>query len=745
GPNCAYVISLAMAPSNPDVIYIGTFAGGVYKTTDGGETWVYCSTEILPQYEDSLDNSPSLPCWYFGDYYPIYDIAVNPQDENHVWIGVQERGLFESTNGGSSWQKANETLPDTLAVNLININPQNPDDIMLGTGRYFTVGSPQNGGLYRTFDGGNTWSLVEDLPHGNTTLDDIKRDPNSIDHIVISIGSASEPGFSWGIKESYDNGNTWQTVYDLIPFADISIDPQNSLLWWGVGLTTWGEFLLFNSEDGGQDWSLYEGFEDPYEWVRSMYTDSDFNIYIQRDPNEPGHTYSILKSPDNGVSWFEVDKLSNKVSYLYGTNNLKNRSEGETLNTDNVYFGTYYGVFHSEDGGVTTQIQNTNLANSYILDIEINPKNNDVIYAAGNQGLWKSTDGGLSWDYILNDHLSIVKCNPVHPDTIYFGGLGLWRSYDGGQTYHEIVETTGNIDDIAINPKETNILYVKLTSSVYKSTDFGNNWEFIFNEYINSVYREIVIDPTHPDTLYLGRFRSTDGGANWENSFDKLIMAVHPLDPNIIYATNLSSPGNSSVEVSHDWGNSFQTLAEYQNGPFPNYNVYCFRICEENPDYLFYSTRNNKVFYSSDAGSNWQQLGGSYSTRVTDIIPKVYENKFYLATHGDGVWIYDTTYITEVDNNLPSTDNALFTVSPNPFKYKTKLAFNIKKSGIVKISIYSLHGDFIKTLTNENKSIGEYEIIWDGKDSSDNDVTNGIYIVCFQCDNKLRSGKIIKI
>ena len=742
GPHCAYVISLAMAPSNPDVIYIGTYASGVYKTIDGGESWNYCSTEILPQYEDSLNNSPTSPCWYFGDYYPVYTVAVHPQDENHLWIGIQERGLLESTNGGLSWQKANETLPDTLAVNLIKINRQNHDDIMLGTGKYFTSGSPQNGGLYRSLDGGDTWNLDEGLPNGNTyRIRDIKRDPGDNDHIITCIGSAGEPGFPWGIKESYDNGNTWQTITDIIEFSEISIDPQNSVFWWGVGLTVWGDWWFFISDDGGQNWGIYEGFEDPYKWVRSMYSDTDFNIYIERDSDD----YSILKSPDNGISWFEVDKLSNKVSYLYGTIRLKNRCEAEASNTDNVYFGTYYGVFHSEDGGVTTQIQNTDLINSYILDIEINQKNSDIMYAAGNQGLWKSINGGLNWEYIIQDHLTVVKCDPEHPDTIYFGGRGLWRSFDGGQTYQEIVATFSTINDIAINPEETNILYYKRISNVYKSIDWGDSWEFIFGEYVNSVYREIVMDPNHPDTIYLGEYRSIDGGETWENCFEKLIMAVHPQNANIIYATNATYLGNTTVEVSYDWGESFQTLAEYQNGPIHNYNIYCFRIYKENPDYLFYSTRNNKIFYSSDAGINWQQLEGKYNTRVTDIIPFVNENKYYLATHGDGVWIYDTNYITQAESNLDFTKKNSLNVSPNPFKKKVKITFNIKKSGIVNISIYNLQGRLIKTIVNENKTKGEYEIIWDGRDNNEEDITNGLYIVHFQHDKKIHSSKIIKL
>jgi photosystem II stability/assembly factor-like uncharacterized protein len=742
GPNSAYVLSLAIAPSSPDVIYVGTYSGGVYKTIDGGETWIYCSTEILPQYEDSLDNSPTLPCWWYGDYYPIDAIAVHPLDANHLWIGTQERGLYESLNGGDSWQKANETLPDTLAVNLIKINQQNPDDIMLGTGKYFSVGSPQNGGLYRTLNGGDSWYLDESLPHENTyTIEDIKRDPADNEHIITCIGSAGEPGFSWGIMESYDNGNTWQTIWDTIPFVEISIDPQNSLFWWGVGLTAWGDYWLFTTNNGGQNWSLFEGFEDPYKWVRSMYTDSDFNIYIERESDD----YSILKSPDNGISWFVVDNLSNKESYLSGTIRLINRCEAETANTNNVYFGTFYGVFHSEDGGITTQLQNTNLMNSYILDIEVNPENSDIIYATGNQGLWKSMDGGLNWECIMQDHLAVVKCDPVQPDTVYFGGRGLWRSIDGGQTYQNIVDSSQIITDLAINPKETSIMYYKSISSVYRSLDWGNTWEFIFNEYVNSVYREIVIDPTHPDTIYLGRFRSTDGGLNWENSFEKLIMAVHPQNSNIIYATNLAGNGNSSVEVSYDWGNSFQTLAEYQIGPFPNYNVFCFRIYEENPDYLFYSTRNSKVFYSSDAGSNWQQLEGIYDIRVTDIIPFVNENKYFLSTHGDGVWIYDTTFTTEVDHNTLFTDNNLLHVSPNPFRNEATLTFNLKKSGFVKISIYNLCGDFIMTLINGNKPAGEFKLIWDGKDNDGNDIPKGIYIVKYQYENQMNSIKIIKL
>ncbi|MBI9038964.1 MAG: hypothetical protein JEY97_12595 [Bacteroidales bacterium] len=213
GPVSADVRALAMAPSNPEVIYIGTYSDGIYKTTNGGETWNYCSTENLPVYEDSLNNSETSPCWWFGDYYPVYAIAVEPQNENHVWVGTH-RGLLKSTDGGSSWQSVGGTLPDNFFVNFININSFNPNDIFIGTG----------GGFYRTINGGNSW----DLFYSSYWVTDIKRDPSYNDHILIGLGSTGSGAFPWGIIESYDNGITWQELTDAFHFYDICIDPENN-------------------------------------------------------------------------------------------------------------------------------------------------------------------------------------------------------------------------------------------------------------------------------------------------------------------------------------------------------------------------------------------------------------------------------------------------------------------------------------------------------------------------------------
>lgn len=751
GPFCAWVKSLALAPSNSTVVYLGTYSAGLYKTTNGGETWTFCSTENLPVYEDSLANSPSLPCWWFGDYYPIEAIAIHPEDDNHLWISTLERGLFESTNGGNSWQKANETLPDTLAVNLIQINSQNPDDILLGTGKYFTSGSPQNGGLYRSLNGGNTWYFVDSLPHGDTySISDITRDPINNVHIFSSVSSAGEPGISWGLMESYNNGTSWQELSaNMYDFKSIAINSDNPQNLWGVVLTGYQDYWLMNSNNGGQNWNLYEGFENPYKWVTGLFTDADFNMYVKRRSVEPDFSFDILKSSDNGNSWTEVDKLIDKT-YL-GWDNFKNSVQSEYSNPENIYFGNNYGVFHSQNGGLTTQVKNANLMNSYILDLEINPKNNDIIYAAGSQGLWKSKDGGQHWENIIREFLRVVKCNPKHPDTIYFGGRDLWRSHNGGQTYQKIAAPLhSTLVDITFNPKETNILFYKIdfdeTSLAYKSLNYGNTWELIFSCDVNDSYREIVIDPNHPDTLYIGKYRSIDGGDTWEDTFNKKILAVHPLNSNILYATEGSYQNvHNTLEVSYDWGTTFETLIEYNNGPFPNENIYCFRFDKENPEYMFYSTRNTNVYYSLDAGETWQKLPGNYNRRVMDIIPYVNENKFYLATHGDGVWVYDTTTTSTIENNHIINDIKALHVSPNPFSTILTINFIIMNSQYVNLSVYNLNGALIRTLINEHKMKGEYKTIWNGKDKNGKEVQTGLYIVRLNSGRNIYTRKVVFI
>jgi hypothetical protein len=749
GPFCARIKSLAMAPSNPNVLYIGTYATGLYRTNNGGQTWDYCSTENLPAYEDTLFYTPGVPGWWHGDYYPVDAIAVDPEDENRLWIGSLGRGLFESSDGGNSWQKANATLPDTLAVNCIHINPIDPGDILLGTGKYDGCpGRLKNGGLYRSRNAGSTWQLVEGIPHGKSySISSIERDPLNNAHILIGISSAGEAGFAWGIMESYNNGTDWQVLTTEFPVYGICINPANTQNMWGVVLTGWQEWELRNSIDGGHTWFLFEGFANPYITVMSMYADSEFNLYIERWHQPPDDNLSILKTSDNGLTWSEVDKLNDYYRIDFNIN-LTNTCQAENTNVNNIYFGNYYGLFHSENGGVVMDEQNVNLMNSYMIDIDLNPNNSNELYAGGSQGLWKTTDGGHNWEKKVTDPIVFTKYDPKHPDTLYYAGLDLMRSYDGGISFQSIRDIiVGFFADLVIHPVLTNILFLCTDAGdysfpLYKSTDFGNSWSLVFVSHNHEISPKIVMDPTHPDTICFGTHRSTDGGLTWqENAFPVKIIGIHPQNSNTIYGTNYMT--TNDIWVSYNWGSTFQVIETNLNHLFPVDNIRKFTISNNNPNFMYYCTANDGIHYSNNAGTTWQKLAGAYNSRTTDIIPLLNENKYYTATYGDGVWVYDTTYTVGLVYKPVSEADKQLLITPNPFKDKVKITYYAKNEGLVNITIYNAHGIRIITLLNEYKRTGEYELLWNGKSENGKEVKPGYYLVHLISDRNVYTQKVI--
>ncbi len=728
GPFSAHVISLAIAPSDTNVIYVGTFCDGVYKSIDTAETWIHCSIENLPTWEDSLDNSPTLPCWWYGDYYPVQSIAIDPTNSEHLWIGTSGRGLFESSDGGLNWQQANETLPDSLDVDYIHINENNPDELFIGVKPQF-VGPPlplTNGGLYQTIDGGNNWELIESVPNGDTYhIACITNVPDSEEHLYVGIESGGEPGFPWGLMESIDGGNEWQIVMDDFPVYDLSINPDNNQNMWSIIYTGFGDWLLAFSTDGGYTWTP------DYElWRTSLYADIEYNLYV-------GEVYGgiwggIKKSSDNGNTWIYIDSLCTGRGV-----SLRNRCEANSENTNNIYFGTYCGIYKSDDGGFNCWLENYGLNNSYIKEIESHPFNPDIVYAGGKQGLWKSTDGCISWQQESDESINSIKFDPQHPDTLYYGGQNLMRSFDGGLTFEDIRhDVIGDIVDISINPQSTNIIYAvsgSYMSRVYKTEDYGDTWNLIHGG--SADYPMVTIDPNYPDTLYYANYRSVDGGTSWEDLLSSYeIIGIHPQNSNTIYYSN-----RNTLKVSYDWGETLLTLDTYSNWTTPVPAIGNLVFDKNNPDNMFYCTPNHGIHYSTDAGENWLVLEGNYDNRTLDFIPVLEENKVYVATHGDGVWIGENISVSIDNSILPEIMRMSLQNYPNPFNPQTNISFNLTRSGKINLSIYNIKGQLvIKLIDNETFQKGSHSVTWKGDDESGKSLCSGVYFYELNVNGKTK-------
>src|SRR6267143_1709089 len=215
----------AVVESNPNIVYVGTAAGGVWKTTNNGTTW------------EPIFDKESVST--------IGDIAIAPSDPSVVWVGTGEPnnrqssswgdGAYKSLDGGKTWKKMGLEL--TRHIGRIVIHPKNPDVVYAAAlGRLW--GANPERGVYKTADGGATWKkLTKGLPYenggetGRIGLDVYRKDPNIVYAIV-----QHEKG---GTYRSEDKGETWKKMGDTNPrpsyYSQIRIDPNNDLRIWELG------------------------------------------------------------------------------------------------------------------------------------------------------------------------------------------------------------------------------------------------------------------------------------------------------------------------------------------------------------------------------------------------------------------------------------------------------------------------------------------------------------------------------
>ncbi|HET6200278.1 MAG TPA: hypothetical protein VFD93_08070, partial [Candidatus Acidoferrales bacterium] len=303
--------ALAVAPSNPSVIYVGTgeannrqsasWGNGVYKSSDAGNTWTHVG----------LDDTQA-----------IGRIVIDPRNSDvayvaavgHLWGPNAERGLFKTTDGGKTWNKV-LFINDDTGVNDVAIDPQSPTTLYAAayerrrTAWGFNGGGPGSG-IYKTTDGGATWNkLTKDLPdNGNTGrigLAVYRRNPNIVYALV-----QNEKG---GVFRSEDSGATWTKMSATDPrpsyFSQIRIDPNNDLRIWTGGVE------LAYSEDGGKTFVTTRGRE----------VHSDFHA-IWIDPNNSNYMLAgcdggVYESRDAGRDWDHLNVMPLGQAYEVGYDN----------------------------------------------------------------------------------------------------------------------------------------------------------------------------------------------------------------------------------------------------------------------------------------------------------------------------------------------------------------------------------------------------------------------------------------
>lgn len=643
---------VAVAPSNPNVIYVASGEGlqrpdlsvgtGMYKSTDAGKTWTFLG---------------------LSDAQQIGGISVDPTNENRVFAAVlghpygpnTERGVYRTTNGGKTWDRVLYKDENTGAVQ-VTIDPKNPDIVYadLWAARQ---GPWENGqwqgpesGLYKSTDGGTSWQkLTAGLPTVEQGLGRIgfciaPSEPNRLYATVDApelggVYRSDNAGQSWSRINS--DGRLWGRGSD---FAEVKVHPTNPDVVFIADVSAW------KSDDGGKSWKDFRGAPGGDDYHRLWINPTDPNTMILAGDQgaiitvNGGQTFSSWYNQPTAQFYHVSTDNSFPYNVLGGQQESGSVGIASRGNDGQVTFREWHPVGVEEYGYVaadpldpniiyggkvtkfdkrTGQVQNIApeavrsgkyrfVRTAPVLFSPIDPQ---TLYFAGNV-LFKTRDGGNSWQVISPD-----LTRPSYPDIPE--SVGVYRT-DAMKT----MPARGVIYTIAPSHKSVNTIWAGTDDGLIHITrDGGKTWQNVTPSGVGSWSKVSLIDAGHSDdnTAYaaVNRIRCDD------------------LRPHI-YRT-------------HDGGRSWKEIVT----GLPNDPINAVR---EDPvrKGLLYAGSETAVFVSFDDGDHWQSLRLNMpATSIRDLVIK--DDDLVVGTHGRSFWILDDlTPLRQLTTDLATAGTILY-------------------------------------------------------------------------------------
>jgi photosystem II stability/assembly factor-like uncharacterized protein len=623
--NLGRVNTIIVHPSNSDVIYVGSPAGGIWKSTDAGATYIPL-TDHLPQIgvsgiaidtnnsdilyiatgDDDYYSSTSVGVWKSTDAgiswqqtglnpsntpFRTSEIYINPTNSNMLWVATSD-GVFKSTNGGDTWENKQ---PGSFRD--LKVKPSDPN-IIYGT---------TDDKFYKSTDAGETFThITAGLPilSGRLFID-ITPANNNLVYMV-----ASNPNDTYqGIYKSLDSGTTFTQMENT---TDIFEGDQS---WYdlaiGVSNTNENEIYVgclnvWKSSDGG------DSFSQLTQWYSrtDSYTHADihfiraFNngIFVGSDGGifesiDAGNTFTDL-SPGLGISQFyriSVSKQdSNKIAGGLQDNGGFARDEqwsnyhgGDGMegvidpNNDNIYYGfsqrggsLNINTTSGQNGGTAGYGPPTDETGNWITPLSINK---DSELYAGYSSVYNFDSG--NWTKVSDTfeaNIEVLELDPINTDIMYVSfGSKLHKSIDHGVTFSLIQDFTSNITSIEVNNNDNSIVYFTTSGGsgkVYRSTDQGTNFTEITGTLPNVTKNIIKHQPLSPtNALYLGTslgvFRYDDLTNDWglyETNLpntDVRDLSINTVDYNITAGTHGRGIWRSDLQAEALAPNDIQLIA----------------------------------------------------------------------------------------------------------------------------------------------------------------------------------------
>ena len=630
-------------PNNSSIIYIGTASGGAWVSYDNGKNWqILPTTDYLSLAISDIEISKNNPN-------VIYISTSDPNAANAVSGSIYGIGVLKSTDAGKSFFATQKfyNLEDRFFTNCLAVNPENENIVWVGTDR----------GVYKSIDGGLSFTNYGP----NVFVKDIELHPTNPD--ILYISSMNRQSSTSAIFKSIDGGEKWDIVqnYGQAVRAEIAVSPAKPDR--VVTLVSQNHPFSFHSlnlsDNSGDTWVAMSDSTNPNILGRNHGTYPDdnttladqgwYDLCVAINPKNSNEIITggiwLWSSNNAGKQFFEIVK-----DYHVDQHYIEYTPSGDT-----AYIGNDGGLYRYIPSTNKIEFVSSNMNITQFYKLSVNSSNLNMIVAGAQDNNSMLRRANQNWYNVRSGDGMDCHFDPKDPNYIYvssqYGNLGY--SVNNGSNFRQAMSqfnTNGEegawVTPFAVDPQKTGYVYAGYYN-IWRSKSHGQSgtWEKISNFGTNSSLKLLTIAKSNSDYIYCsegGSIRfSSNGGNTWgtiPNPGGSITeIEVHPTNPQKLFVSCSNYSKNVKV-FEYD-----PTLKKWNNlsGNLPNIPINTIKYQKNSPDRLYVGT-DIGVFYTDYNSRYWERYGkGLPYTIVTDIDLIESENKIYISTFGRGIWAAD--------------------------------------------------------------------------------------------------------
>ena len=602
---------VAVDPNDANTIYVGAPAGGIWKSTDGGQNWVVLNDQL--------------------GVIGVSSIAIDPNDSDIIYIGTGDDdagdtysiGIMKSIDGGLNWNTTGLTLSGNSRVYNLVLDPNNSQILYAAT----------NSGLYKSTNSGTSFSVIL----AQSTRDFAMKPGDS--QTLYTVTSSS-------FYRSTNGGTSFSQISSGLPGSDVSrivigVTPANSAyVYLSIAASNNGFKGLYRSTNSGTSFSVRNNTTDIYEATQAWY-----DLAIAVDPSNAEIVYNgvlnLWKSTNGGTSFTKMNSWSNPTGPSYTHADIHYLGfYGNAL-----FCGSDGGIYKSTNGAVNFTDLSPGLQIGQFYEIDGTEQNSQAIVGGlqDNGGYYTQTGPGGWKNYYGADGMGCA-IDFTNPNVVYGAiqfGNPIYRSTNGGNSITNLSppESGAWVTPLQLDPNNNTRLLVGY-SKLYA---YSGGWSALTTYNFGGSLNEIEVAPSNSNIIYLSRssnlYKTTNGGSTvtqlsgLPGEFISDIV-VHNTDQNTLWITVGGWSNGKKVYKSINGGSSWTNIS----GSLPNLPVNCIAY-QNGSNGGIYIGNDIGVYYYDETVGIWDDFFTDLPhTIVNDLVINHTSSVITAGTYGRGVW-----------------------------------------------------------------------------------------------------------